>query len=134
MSLKIGIIGAGMMLKYQVEAFRSAGAKVTCIADMNPTAAQKAASTYNIPITYSTLEEMLDKASDQIDAVSILTPPVSHKMIAVHALQSGKHVFCEKPPAINATDVQEMANAAVAADKHLLFDFNNRLRPESLEI
>ncbi|MFH1598179.1 MAG: Gfo/Idh/MocA family oxidoreductase [Patescibacteria group bacterium] len=134
MSWKIGIVGAGAMLKYQANGFRSAGAEITCVVDTNQAAAQKAAATYGILATFNTLEEMLDRASGQIDAISILTPPVSHKMLAIQALQAGKHVFCEKPPAMNSAEVQEMMKIAEASGKHLLFDFNNRARPESQEI
>ena len=134
MSLKIGIVGAGVMLKYQANGFRSAGAEITCIADTNQAAAKKAAATYNISMIFNSLEEMLANASEQIDAISILTPPVSHRALAIYALQAGKNVFCEKPPAMNAGEAREMMDIAQAFGKHLLFDFNNRARPESLEI
>ncbi|MEC7402174.1 MAG: Gfo/Idh/MocA family oxidoreductase, partial [Verrucomicrobiota bacterium] len=45
--------------------------------------------------------------------------------------QAGKHVFCEKPPALNAGEVAEMKDAAETAGKTLMFNFNNRARPES---
>lgn len=134
MSLKIGIVGAGVMLKYHADGFRSAGAELTCLADTSSAAAHAAASTYGIPMIFSTFEEMLAQASGEIDAVSVLTPPVSHKMLAIRALQAGKHVFCEKPPAMNASEVLEMKRTAEQCGRHLLFDFNNRIRPESLEI
>ena len=51
--------------------------------------------------------------------------------MAVQALQAGKHVFCEKPPALNASEVEEMKLAAESAGKTLMFNFNNRARPES---
>jgi predicted dehydrogenase len=40
-------------------------------------------------------------------------------------------VFCEKPPALNATEVESMMAAADASGKTLMFNFNNRARPES---
>ena len=51
--------------------------------------------------------------------------------MAVQALQAGKHVFCEEPPALNASEVEEMKLAAESAGKTLMFNFNNRARPES---
>lgn len=134
MTLKIAIIGAGVMLKYQTKGFYLADANITCIADTNPAVAHKAAATYGIPHVFESAEEMLAKASDQIDAVSILTPPVSHRSLAVLALRSGKHVFCEKPPAMNAAEVLAMVEIAKKSNLHLMFDFNNRARPESLEV
>jgi predicted dehydrogenase len=47
------------------------------------------------------------------------------------ALANGKNVFCEKPPALNAADVGQMADAAKKANRVLMFNFNNRARPES---
>ena len=49
----------------------------------------------------------------------------------MEALAAGKHVFCEKPPALNAADVGQMVDAAKKAGKTLMFNFNNRARPES---
>ena len=49
----------------------------------------------------------------------------------IQALEAGKHVFCEKPPAMHAAEVHEMIAARDKAGKHLMFNFNNRARPES---
>jgi predicted dehydrogenase len=61
-------------------------------------------------------------ARDDIDVVAIATPPIVHRDIAVAAAQSGKHVFCEKPIALSATEAQEMADAA---DKHGVVHYLN---------
>lgn len=131
MSLKIGIVGAGGMLRYHTEGFRSAGASVVAIADLNPDARTKAASQYQVPKTYPSLAEML-AGEPQMDAVSIIVPNKFHMPVALEALNAGKHVFCEKPPALNAKEVIAMTGAANAAGKTLMFDFNNRARPESM--
>ena len=70
-------------------------------------------------------------ASD-IDAVSIIVPNKFHAPLAIQALKAGKHVFCEKPPALSAAEVDEMIAARDAAGKLLMFNFNNRARPESV--
>ena len=49
----------------------------------------------------------------------------------LQALAAGKHVFCEKPPALNAKETQRIADAAKRAGRTLMFNFNNRARPES---
>ncbi|HOO92512.1 MAG TPA: Gfo/Idh/MocA family oxidoreductase [Opitutales bacterium] len=131
MSLKIGIVGAGGMLRYHTEGFRSAGASITAIADVNPDACAKAASRFQVPKTYRTLADMVAGEPD-LDAVSIIVPNKFHMPVAIEALQAGKHVFCEKPPALNASEVISMASAAQTAGKTLMFDFNNRARPESM--
>lgn len=134
MTLKIAIIGAGAMLKYQAKGFQLAGAEMTCIADPNARIAKRAAEAYCIPSVFESAEEMFTTSLNQFDAVSILTPPVHHKHLAILALRSGKHVFCEKPPAMNAIEVAEMIGAAEKSNQRLMFDFNNRFRPESQEV
>jgi predicted dehydrogenase len=53
-------------------------------------------------------------ARPDIDAVTITTPNVSHHEIALAALEAGKHVFCEKPLAMNGSEAEAMTRAAGA--------------------
>ncbi len=129
--LQIAIVGAGFMAEYHVKGFREANAEIACIVDANIKTAKAAAEKYAIPGFYGSIEEMLDKIGSGIDAISIITPNKFHKPLSITALNAGKHVFCEKPPALNAGEVLEMKNAAEAKNKVLLFNFNNRARPES---
>ena len=130
MSKKIGIIGAGGMLQYHAAGFRAGGGELVAICDMNETAAQKAAKEYDVPHVFSDSAKMLSELPE-LDGISIITPNRTHRPLAVQALQAGKHVFCEKPPALNASEVEEMKLAAESAGKTLMFNFNNRARPES---
>lgn len=130
MSIKIGIIGAGGMIDFHAPGFQSANAEIVAVVDPNRAAAERVAARYGIPTVYSTLEEMV-AGSPEIEAVSIITPNKFHRPLAIQALEAGKHVFCEKPPALNAREVQEMKIAAEKAGKRLMFNFNNRARPES---
>lgn len=129
MAIKIGVIGAGGMAQYHVAGFRKAGAEVVAMADVNVEAATKSAESNGIAGVFGDVAEML--ASD-IDAVSIIVPNKFHAPLAIQALEAGKHVFCEKPPAINASQVAEMIAARDKAGKLLMFNFNNRARPESV--
>ena len=130
MSLKIGIIGAGGMLQYHAPGFKAGGAEIVAICDMNTEAAKKAAQAYGAEHVFSDSQKMLDQLSG-LDAISIITPNRTHKPLAIQALKAGKHVFCEKPPALNAEEVAEMKQASEDAGKTLMFNFNNRARPES---
>ena len=129
MATKVGIIGAGGMLGYHAQGFRNAGAEIAAIADLNKDAAQAAAAEHGIPQVFGDVDEML--ALDELDAVAIIVPNKFHAPISIQALEAGKHVFCEKPPAINAAEVEEMISAADKSGKKLMFNFNNRARPES---
>ncbi|MFH2113482.1 MAG: Gfo/Idh/MocA family oxidoreductase [Spirochaetota bacterium] len=133
MSLKIGIIGAGGIARYHVPGFRNAGAEVVALADPDDKTREKTAATYGVEKTYASMEDMLASHKD-LDAVSIITPNKFHAPLAIQALEAGKHVFCEKPPALNAADTRLMAEAAARANRHLQFNFNNRARPETMAL
>jgi len=130
MTQKIGIIGAGGMLQYHAPGFKAGGGEIIAICDMNQEAAKKAAHTYGASHVFGDSQKMLDELPD-LDAISIITPNRTHMPLALQALRAGKHVFCEKPPALNAQEVSEMKQAADEAGKTLMFNFNNRARPES---
>lgn len=130
MSLKIGVIGAGWMVKYHAEGFRSAGAEIVAVADPAPGAAASAAKEWGIAHVFTSVDEMLAGVPD-LDAVSIIVPNKFHAPLALQCLKAGKHVFCEKPPGLNAGEVAEMVETAKELGKTLMFNFNNRARPES---
>jgi predicted dehydrogenase len=129
MSLKIGIIGAGGMANYHIPGFRQGGAEIVAIADTNGAAAAKMAAKHGVPKSYASVARML--ARESLDAVSIITPNKFHKPLALQALAAGKHVFCEKPPALSAAEMAQMKAAAGRARRQLMFNFNNRARPEA---
>ena len=78
---------------------------------------------------YSDYSELLADAS--IDIVGISTPNLFHSEIAIAALQAGKHVFCEKPDAVNPIEAQKMADVAKASGKLLMTMRNNRFSEEA---
>lgn len=129
MTIKVGIVGAGGMADYHIQGFRAGGAEVIAIADRNLEVAKAFAAQQNIPEVFESLTEMLNQA--ELDAVSIITPNKFHKPLAIEALNAGVHVFCEKPPALSAAESVEMRDASLKSDKILMFNFNNRARPEA---
>ncbi|MDD5146314.1 MAG: Gfo/Idh/MocA family oxidoreductase [Candidatus Pacebacteria bacterium] len=66
-----------------------------------------------------------------LDMVSICVPNVQHRSVMVACAEKKIHVLCEKPPAINAGEVAEMISAAESANVKLVWQFNNRFRPEA---
>lgn len=65
-----------------------------------------------------------------VDAVSIATPNALHHPITMAALAAGKHVFCEKPIAIDTAQAKEMVQAARDNDRVLEVAFNHRRRAD----
>jgi len=72
----------------------------------------------------STAEEVIDNAD--IDAVFICTPNCLNQPLTIKALDSGKHVFCEKPPAFNANEMKVVVSIERSANKVLMYGFNHR--------
>ncbi len=130
MSKKLAIIGAGGMAGYHINGFRAAGAEVIAMADVNKAAADRTAAKFGIEKTFGDIAEMFT-ALPELDGVSVIVPNKFHAPLSLQALQAGKNVFCEKPPAMNAAEMSELKAAADAAGKTLMFNFNNRARPES---
>lgn len=128
MKIKVGVVGAGGMSNYHIPGFKLGGAKVVAIADMNVDVAKAVAAKFGVKEVYSSLTELL--ANSDVDAVSVITPNKFHRPLVIEALKAGKHVFCEKPPALNAKEIKEMAALAKKKGLLLVFDFNNRARPE----
>jgi predicted dehydrogenase len=130
MAIKVGVIGTGGIANYHIKGYQKAGADVVAVADLNSAAAFNTAKSINIPHSYDAAEKLLTEEKDQ-QAVSICVPNKFHAPRAIAAARAGKHIFCEKPPALNASEAKQMAEAASAGKVHLMFDFNNRARPEA---
>lgn len=126
--LTAGIVGAGGISQYHVAGYRQAGIDVGVIADADPGRAAAAARRHGIPKAVSSLDELLGARPS---LVSICTPNVHHAAMTLAALAAGANVFCEKPPALNAAEAARMEEAARSAGRVLMFDFNNRARPEA---
>jgi len=72
-------------------------------------------------------------ARDDIDAVVVTTPPHVHAEISIAALESGKHVLCEKPLCRTLEEAEAMLAAAARAGRVLKCGFNHRHHPAILE-
>jgi predicted dehydrogenase len=59
-------------------------------------------------------------ADDSVEAVIVATPVVTHFELAKRALEAGKHVLVEKPPALTAADAEELVVAAEEAGRVLM--------------
>lgn len=127
--LKIGIIGAGSISVSHIEPYlANENCEIKSIADINIEQARKRAKEYNIENVYADYHEILN--DDSIDAVSIVTPTFTHKEIILESLKSGKHILCEKPPALNAKDAAECRDAAKKYGKCLMFGLVCRFKSE----
>ena len=128
----IGVIGCGDIANYHIKAYdKNEYAKLVAFCDIEEKKALKFAEQYGTEhrIDYRELLENIEK----LDAISICTPPVSHKEIAVAALKKNVNVLCEKPLAINAAEAEEMVDAAAESSAFLMTAYPFRFREEMLK-
>ena len=127
--LKVGMIGAGSIAKYHLDFFaKNKDAEVVAIADLNEALAKERAQNYGIENCYTDYRKILEDES--IDAVSIATPTFTHCSITVEALKAGKHVLCEKPPAMSVEEVERSVAAARETGKLLMWELPLRFKQE----
>jgi predicted dehydrogenase len=126
--IKIAIIGTGGMANYHVKAFQAIrGVKVTAVCDVQEEAAKNFAKSYKIKNYYTSVSDLLE--SENLDAISNVTPDRFHKEISIQALQKGLHVLCEKPLAENYQDAAEMVEVAEKSGKINMVNFSYRNAP-----
>jgi len=89
---------------------RGALCDVTAIASRDLAKAQATAKQLGIPKAYGSYEELL--ADPDIDAIYNPLPNHLHVPWSIKAIESGKHVLCEKPIALTTAEAQTLADAA----------------------
>ena len=116
--LRVGLIGCGPMGRKLADSLtKRSDARVAAVADPAGEARRQAAEAYGAQ-GCAEWEELL--ARSDIDAVVIATPSYLHKQMTIAAADCGKHVFCEKPMALNVADCDAMIRAASSAGVKLM--------------
>ncbi|PPA70446.1 Gfo/Idh/MocA family protein [Jeotgalibacillus proteolyticus] len=131
--IKIAIIGCGGIAKgkHMPSLSKINHVELVAFCDVILERAEKAAADYGVQDAkvYQNYRELLQ--DETIEVVHVLTPNESHAEITVAALDSGKHVMCEKPMAKSAEEAAQMVEAAKRSGKKLTIGYNNRFRPDS---
>jgi len=129
----IGIIGAGFARTTQIPGFKNCdGARVVAIASGHREHAEKVAREFDIEHVDSDWRALV--ARDDVDLVSIVTPPVKHCEMTLAALENGKAVLCEKPMAMNAVEARRMTESAREAGVLALIDHELRFLPGRIKL
>ena len=120
--INVGIIGYGKMGKIRHNA-------ANAIADVQVASVYDLADINAENEMVETPEQIIN--NPKIDAVFICTPNYLNKPYTIQSLKAGKHVFCEKPPAFTAKDVEEIQVVEKESNKVLLsfgtISFSHRL-------
>jgi predicted dehydrogenase len=124
-TIGIGIVGAGFARTTQIPGFSNCkGARVVAITSRHREHAESVAQEFGIEHVANDWKDLV--ARDDVDLVSVVTPPATHMEISLAALEQGKAVLCEKPMAMNAAEARRMTVRAREADVLALIDHELR--------
>jgi myo-inositol 2-dehydrogenase / D-chiro-inositol 1-dehydrogenase len=102
--IKVGIIGAGYIAGVHANVLsRDERVQLAAVHDVIPAHAERLARSSGATVVDSSLELL-----ERCDAVFITTPNTKHVSLALAAIETGKHVFCEKPLATNIDDARRV--------------------------
>ncbi len=99
-------------------------ARVVAIASRNRDHAADVAQQFKIPNVANDWRELVER--DDVDLVSVVTPPATHMEMTLAAIEHGKSVLCEKPMAMNAAEAKRMTEAAQKTGLLALIDHELR--------
>ena len=108
--LRTAIVGAGFMGGAHVEALRRNGVEITGILGLDLQESSSAAKKLGLPHAYTSYAEVCQDPA--VDVVHLCTPNYLHHAQAREALLAGKHVLCEKPLAMSATEGMDLVKLA----------------------
>ncbi len=129
-SVKLGVLGAGLFANATLlpAIKKIPDIELIGIASAGGLHAQHTAKKFGFAFATSSDDEIID--DPHINTVAILTRHDSHSELALKALQAGKHVFVEKPLAINSGQLSAISNQLTADGCPLLaVGFNRRFAP-----
>jgi predicted dehydrogenase len=124
-TIGIGIVGAGFARTTQIPGFKNCkDARIVSIASGHRENAEKVAAEFGIEHVANDWQELVQR--DDVDLVSVVTPPATHMEITLAALAQGKAVLCEKPMAMTADEAKQMTEHAQQANVLALIDHELR--------
>lgn len=114
--LRIAGIGAGGKGRSDIAScFESGNAEIVALCDVDDRQSKASRERFPKADYYHDFREMMDKAADSIDAVTVSTPDHNHAVQAMAAMQLGKHVYVQKPL---THDIYEARKLTEAAEKY----------------
>ena len=132
--IRVGIVGCGFIAngKHLASMARRDDIEVVAFCDLIIEKAQAAAKKFGTSDALVCVDYRDVMARTDIDVIHVCTPNSSHAEISIAALESGKHVLCEKPMAKTAAEAKAMLDASRATGKLLTIGYQNRFREDSL--
>lgn len=128
-AIGVAVIGCGYWGRNLVRNFAEHGT-LRAVCDDATATAQEQAGKYGVQAR--NLDEIL--ADTAISAVAIATPAVTHASLAARALNAGKHVFVEKPIALDLHDAEAVNALAGKVDRVLMVGHLLRYHPAFIRL
>jgi UDP-N-acetylglucosamine 3-dehydrogenase len=127
--VKVAVIGTGeIATKARIPAyFSNKDVDVVALVDIDKKKAEKTAKKFGIRKCFESVDELFEK--QDVDAVSICTPPRTHADLALKALEQDAHVLCEKPIANDVVKAKEMFEVSKVQKKILMISSYRRFLP-----
>ena len=107
--MRAAILGLGRTGMAHYRAYRACGVEVVAVCGRTPESVQDKAARLDPPVRAMSIPDML--ARNDVDIVSICTPPECHAPQTIMAAASGKHIIIEKPVALCAAELDDMGSA-----------------------
>ncbi|MFZ5822637.1 MAG: Gfo/Idh/MocA family protein [Chloroflexota bacterium] len=131
--LRWGLLSTARINRALIPALRGSRRNLlSAVASRSQEAANAYAKKWRIPRALGSYEALINDPG--IDVIYNPLPNHLHAEWTIKALQAGKHVLCEKPLALSASDVDEMAAAAKEAGRALTEAFMYRHHPQTLKV
>ncbi|MGC5628797.1 Gfo/Idh/MocA family protein [Georgenia sp. Z1344] len=130
--LGVGIVGVGGIALSHMAALRTMpGARLVAVCDLDAARAAEVAHTERCA-GYGSVEELL--ADDEVEAVIVCTPNMTHEKLGHQVLQAGRHLLMEKPLALTPEGARGVAAEAEARGLALAVGHSHRFSDQSLAI
>ncbi len=125
--VRVGVVGAGTFARSVLMPQIARRADIVAVATATGVSARASANRFGAALASTDANAVLEHP--EVDAVLIATRHDSHSEYAARALRAGKHVFVEKPLALDPLGLQEVEQAALQAEGVLMVGFNRRFAP-----
>jgi myo-inositol 2-dehydrogenase/D-chiro-inositol 1-dehydrogenase len=134
MTENIGLVGTGRIGRIHAEnlAYRVPGARLVALTDVDRAGAEKCARDFHVPHVAQDLDEILN--NKEIHAVAICSSTDTHAPMIIAAARAGKHIFCEKPIALNLASIDQALAAVEKSGVKFMVGFNRRYHPNFKKI
>jgi predicted dehydrogenase len=131
--LKVGLVGCGKIADQHAEQIlRMKGATLAAACDSEQLMAAQFAERFGVEASYSSVERML--VETRPDIVHVTTPPQSHFAVASQCLESGCHVFVEKPFTLDYPEAVSLLELAGRTNRKVTVGHNDQFTPDMLEM